>query len=320
MDEDELQKELDGLDNLKVKKPTAFKKKVVKGQDKKSIQRSKLSFIDIEENDDLEIKSSTETDVTILRSTNSNLNFIANRRKFQNKTSSTNKSKTVLKKAFPSNESEGQFGSTANNEAEAFNVELDLDQDPENNPVIENIEELDDGLKQQFSIRASPFVREPPKKYVPIETNRFEPLSDKEMKKQLKAEYADEYNYDDGTEKEPEKQEDTEDIVLTNDDLMVADEPVQKERSNLEINQNFYNLEISSEENSDTEEENRSKSHNKITIKEIPTLDEQIESIRETLQDLQKTRIEYEAEKLKIQNDLRIVQARKESLLSKLYS
>ncbi|KAI5963152.1 uncharacterized protein KGF55_002944 [Candida pseudojiufengensis] len=166
---------------------------------------------------------------------------------------------------------------------EALEVLSFDEEDPDNNPVIANIDEIDETFKQKY-LNKRPNLPEikPAKKYVPIETNKEpseEPLSRRKYLTQLSNEYKN-FNYDDGTG-EFEKQQRQQNQIVSD---IIEEEPLHDfELSDSDMGTikkpNFdstkYNLEISESENDD---ENNQNFKNMEEIK-ILSFEEQIENL-----------------------------------------
>lgn len=267
--DDNLLEELEGLKNI-TKQPTAFKKKIISS--KKSSQRTKLSFDDEEE-------SGTEGSIQLpVLSRLDQPKVVSNRKNFQSVPVFTSKRAFSLKSGIRSQSSS------------EHEMELELDDDPENNPVVENPELLDASLREKLVVTPVPVVVQT-KKYVPIETNRFEPLSDRQFKKQLKTEYADEYNYDDGTEKEQPKENEETDIVINTEDMMAEDEPLDlRQNTNFSINSDRYDFELDDDEDSDEEVDDSVSKRNKnkkVELREILTVEEQVTAMKNSIHQLE---------------------------------
>ncbi|ABN66050.2 predicted protein [Scheffersomyces stipitis CBS 6054] len=300
--DDNLLEELEGLKNI-TKQPTAFKKKIISS--KKSSQRTKLSFDDEEE-------SGTEGSIQLpVLSRLDQPKVVSNRKNFQSVPVFTSK------RAFSS---KSGIRSQSSSEHE---MELELDDDPENNPVVENPELLDASLREKLVVTPVPVVVQT-KKYVPIETNRFEPLSDRQFKKQLKTEYADEYNYDDGTEKEQPKENEETDIVINTEDMMAEDEPLDlRQNTNFSINSDRYDFELDDDEDSDEEVDDSVSKRNKnkkVELREILTVEEQVTAMKNSIHQLEIAKLEQETKKKQLENDLETVRSKLDALRTELAS
>lgn len=300
--DDNLLEELEGLKNI-TKQPTAFKKKIISS--KKSSQRTKLSFDDEEE-------SGTEGSIQLpVLSRLDQPKVVSNRKNFQSVPVFTSKRAFSLKSGIRSQSSS------------EHEMELELDDDPENNPVVENPELLDASLREKLVVTPVPVVVQT-KKYVPIETNRFEPLSDRQFKKQLKTEYADEYNYDDGTEKEQPKENEETDIVINTEDMMAEDEPLDlRQNTNFSINSDRYDFELDDDEDSDEEVDDSVSKRNKnkkVELREILTVEEQVTAMKNSIHQLEIAKLEQETKKKQLENDLETVRSKLDALRTELAS
>ncbi|CAK9440034.1 uncharacterized protein LODBEIA_P41340 [Lodderomyces beijingensis] len=169
-------------------------------------------------------------------------------------------------------------------------LEFDED-DPENNPVIANLEEFDilqlPPPPPPPSLRRPEPPRDPPKKYVPIETNSMLRTSKRQYLTDLGKEYQDERNYDDGTgDAEPKRLDElnrgnnnnnNDDDVHAADDLSDTDMGVLQSRG-IDF-ENKFNREIASDIESDDETP-------KLKVEEVKiyTAREQIERIGRMLE------------------------------------
>lgn len=279
MNYDDILDDIEGLDvPRRVIQPTGFKKKTFKS--KKATLRAKHADELIEEVEEDEVKENIES--------------VSRRRHF--KTVSV-KPKKVLPQIFEHDDA----------------------------PVIENLSELTQ-LEREQLLGTTPepeVIQEAPKKYVPIETNSFIPLNAKQMKKELKLEYANEYNYDDGSNI-PDVVETVED---NDDDEFYEDEPLESPLNPLEeinINKDMYDTEIGPlinkeiydlELDSDSEREDGTAVAN---VHRIAPLNEEVDSLQETIKNLEISIKGKNAKKVEILNDLETIKTKKDELLKKL--
>ncbi|CAX41257.1 putative uncharacterized protein [Candida dubliniensis CD36] len=330
-DDDDLLSELNHeLKNTQASK-VSFKRKSFNKPQK--IQRNKLSFnIDEEEEHDgdediKELKGVT----TQIKSKGSSLLRFNPRAKFTKEKSS--EPEQSIKK--PINLSRYQIDSTTTTSTPVINdndtilFELDED-DPENNPVITNIDDLKDEDSEEFvklksklttssqQLRQSQVLssvsEDTSKRYVPIETNR-DPESSKLTARQyanaLVNEYKDDKNYDDGTERQ--NQEDQEQLLndINDGDIELNDEDMgtlnMGKRSNFDDNK--FNFEIHSDdadqEESDGQQHSENESYDDGNIEfSIPTIEEQIIRINGLIKQFEVTK----SEKQKLIQNLKIEQ------------
>ncbi|KAK6463899.1 hypothetical protein DFJ63DRAFT_54120 [Scheffersomyces coipomensis] len=209
-----------------------------------------------------------------------------------------------------------------NMEVENFNLELD--DDPENDPVIENMSELGD-----FKLRDNEEVKSPPppvvaKKYVPIETNKF---SIKISQKDLKDEYKDELSLDFNEEEDALKDDFEDSDVEMKQDHFIDDAPLKITKA-AQVSENFqqisdkYDIEIGSGSESEAEDSNidLNKKSTIIKVKDTLTLQEQVSSIKELIENLKLKKSDCEDRLSTINKELDDVNEDKIQLQAKLDS
>lgn len=235
----------------------------------------------------------------------------------------------------------------------------DLFDDPEYAPVIENLTELTEVEREQLlgtsntemhssvtqqeegliegaashNTPSQPIPQTVAPKYVPIETNSFVPLSTKQMKKELKLEYSNEYNYDDGSN----IQDVVEVVEDEDDDDFLEDEPLDenppmdqfydmeigltkisnglydRDIGTLNINKDVYDLELGSDSDMEPEEI--------LTVPDIykiTPLKEEVNSIQETIERLEISLKDRKEKNLMIHNDMESIRTKKEEILERL--
>ncbi|RCK64862.1 hypothetical protein Cantr_00824 [Candida viswanathii] len=249
MDDDDIFKEIEELNKTKPTK-VQFKRKPTNFQ---KVQRTKLSFNDDDDED------GDDDNVTI--EPTSKISFL----KRPNKSTTPEPTRRPI-----------DLSKYRNKETPEEEILLDLDDDPENNPVIANIDELKgtgiDKIRQYNAPDMFP-PPEPPKKYVPIETNRDPDDSKMSVRKYATAlvnEYKDDKNYDDGTEKQ-EKEETVEEGDAGNE-VQLDDEDMGTLSNRIDFDSKF-DFEIQSEDDEEDEEDGNG------GVVEILSVNEQILNI-----------------------------------------
>lgn len=337
-DDDDLLNELDHeLKNTQTSK-VSFKKKSFNKPQK--IQRNKLLFNidDEEEDEEKEGHDGEKNNINELKpvpSKGASLLRFNPRTKFTKEKSS--ETEQPVKK--PINLSRYQIDTkttttTDNADQEIIPFELD-EEDPENNPVITNIDDLNDEDNEEFAKLKSKLIattttsqifnhsevltsanKDTPKRYVPIETNRVPEslkLSIRQYTKALVNEYKDDKNYDDGTERQNQEDQDLLLHDINDGDIELNDEDMGiltiGKRANFDDNK--FNFEIHSDDDDEKEEsddrlhsENESNDNGNIDFR-IPTVEEQIMKINGLIKQLEVTKSEKQklVQNLKIERD-----------------
>jgi len=236
----------------------------------------------------------------------------------------------------------------------------DLFDDPEYAPVIENLTELTEVEREQLlgtsnteiqsrtvtqqeesltecapshNTQSQPISQTVAPKYVPIETNSFVPLSTKQMKKELKLEYSNEYNYDDGSNIQDvvEVDEDEDDDDFLEDEPLDENPPMNqfydmeiglikisngsydRDIGTLNINKDVYDLELGSDSDMEPEEI--------LTVPDIykiTPLEEEVNYIQDTIERLEISLTDRKEKKLMIHNDMESIRTKKEEILERL--
>ncbi|KAK6203268.1 uncharacterized protein RJT21DRAFT_25889 [Scheffersomyces amazonensis] len=234
---------------------------------------------------------------------------------------SRNPFKTVQSSSFRNN----KFKTNVKNDSDEI---LELDDDPENDPVIENIHDLGEDFKlrpHEESISSpSPII--PEKKYVPIETNKF---SIKISKQELQNEYRDEHSLDFNEEDEPKGQVYDDSDTEMAQAQFIDDAPLKIKKA--EVSEKYqqisdrYDVEIKSDSDYDEDDNNNNEDSpltsgpkGSIKVKEILPIDEQIDALRQRITDLQIKKTNAETNLNLLTKSLAQTKQEKENLQHKL--
>lgn len=178
-------------------------------------------------------------------------------------------------------------------------LDLQLEENDEFNPIIENIDDIDN-----FDIVSKLKSKSPPpvKKYVPIVSTSTDFVAP--TIKQYKQEY-DEYDAEDITETNDKPlEEDNVEIVSddANEGELVANQTIRP-------NQDMYDMEINDEDDM----------QDKLTDKLILSLEDQIKQINLNCEKSLETKLKKESELKQVQLQLEDIESRKEELLRQLH-
>ncbi|KAI3403032.2 hypothetical protein KGF56_004092 [Candida oxycetoniae] len=199
-------------------------------------------------------------------------------------------------------------------------LELD-EEDPENNPVIANLDEFDLTIRQTLK---PPSPTPPPlalnsKKYVPISSPSSMPrTSARTYMKELSEEYKNENNYDDGTGGDLELRkhgleiddEEHEVNELSDNDMGVLKMP------NIDF-ENKFNREIQSDDDEKAEE---AETNGQGRFKEVViyTIEEQIENLSKKLEEAVSRKRQVDQRKQEILDQKRLIGQSRQNLYEKL--
>ncbi|ODV81970.1 uncharacterized protein CANTADRAFT_4021 [Suhomyces tanzawaensis NRRL Y-17324] len=203
-----------------------------------------------------------------------------------------------------------------------------FDEDPENNPMVENLEDLDtetiSSIANFTTVRNDASVGPEEKKYVPV-PGETEPVF-KVTEKELREEYDDKFNYDDGAN--DNNTEVKYDADVDNDIDMDEEHAGKLNLGGLdkpfEINQEMYDLElgVTSEEDNIPEEAASKVADGLRTfntkLHEVLSIQNQVSAINDLISQLQSAQISINNERQVQQAELDRTRERKNTLLQEL--
>lgn len=203
----------------------------------------------------------------------------------------------------------------------------ELPQDPEDAPLIENIDGLTgvDSFIEGLQVINEPLQAVEPKyvpipdpaepKYVPIQSNvEFTHLSKKQMLDSYSNEYVDEYNNKDDEiyQRENSLTKEDHDMEILHEDLMAEDEPLEiGTTATFQIDEEKYDMEILTDEEVDTDQE--------ITkVQTILTVEEQIEELKKLIDLIAITKAKNEETVVECELKLEDIKKQRENVLREL--
>ncbi|KAI5956936.1 hypothetical protein KGF54_000555 [Candida jiufengensis] len=299
----------------------SFKKSIksTNGNNSSKSRRSNLTFRQDDDeigqdDDDLEINLNiNNTKKTSKPLLSSNLSFQNLKRDTINNQRRINLSKYKSLSATPELQKESILPSPESSNNKVTNIddiqidenfqEFEFDEeDPDNNPIIANIQDIDPSIRQKYlqqqQLKSTPQLTQI-KNYVPIETNKEpqENLSKRQLLKQLATEYKDS-NYDDGSgEFEKHQQQEQLNVSTIKEeslgmhDFELSDSDMGTLKPTIDFTKK-YNMEISESEQEEDED------NEYLKEVKILSIDEQIDRITLLIKDA------------KIENDLKIIKTK----------